>query len=211
MEEFFEKLFRHDSWRNNLDHEAFIRVLQSIERDSRPIWDKNKRRKRVGKWMTGFSKKLNRTSTRKDKCRLLSSIERTQFENDINAVFWRFVKFDENHATIYNGKKEFLEETRLNGFQKMLLKSNTSLKNEFLGRSEIQVETGEWNIEPNIEILSEGGEALVLSIIFGADEAAVRIQVFDPMLFTEKLRLDSCTWKIHFENGTFFINHFFEN
>ena len=175
------------------------------ENYKRPIWKRSYRRKRVGEWLTGFSKKLNRTSTRGDKCRLISSIERTQFEKDINAVFWRYVKFKENHAKIYNGKKEFLEKIRLNGFQKMLLKTNTSLKYEFLGRSDIQVEAGEWNIAPDVEILSEGGEALVLSVTFEAVKTAVRIHVFDPMLFTEKLSLNSCTWKIHFENGTFFI------
>ena len=49
--------------------------------------------------------------------------------------------------------------------------------------------------------LSEGGEAIVFSENFGHFEAAVRVHIFDPFLFTDAFGLKSLSWKIHFESG----------
>ena len=40
---------------------------------------------------------------------------------------------------------------------------------------------------------------------FGKTETAVRVQIFDPFLFTKDFELDSLSWKIHFQKGFSFF------
>ena len=178
----------------------FKRKKQRI--DDRPIWEREKGKKEMKIWLTGFLAKLKRNSTRTQKCRLISSIERMNFEKDDNAAVWQYVRFGENEAEIFRKKKTSLEKIKLTKFQKMILKSDSSLKNQFLCRSKIKPETGKWDIPADLKNrkISEGGEALIFLEKFGDLETAVRVQIFDPFLFTKDFGIDSLTCKIHYQN-----------
>ena len=88
----------------------------------------------------------------------------------------------------------------------MILKSNANVKNVMIARSEIREESGEWDIPTELQtkMISEGGEALVFSEEFGNLKTAVRLQIFDPFLFTKDFGVDSISWEIHFERGSIF-------
>ena len=179
------------------------------KRDKRPVWERENGKEEIGKWLTGFLAKLKRTSTRTEKCRLISSLERMTFEDKNHAVWWEYVRFGEEEAEIFAYVKDVkvdLQKVQLTNFQKMILNSNSNLENEMISRSEIREENGEWNIpaELQIKLISEGGEALVFSEEFGNFKTAVRLQIFDPALFTKDFGDDSLSWKIHFEKGLFF-------
>ena len=53
----------------------------------------------------GFLAKLKRTSTRTSKCRLISSVERIDFQDDWHAVDWQFVRFEDKEGEIFDKKK----------------------------------------------------------------------------------------------------------
>jgi hypothetical protein len=95
----------------------------------------------------------------------------------------------------------------LTEFQKNILKSDSSLKYQLFCRSKIKQETGKWNIPADLQSkkISSGGEALIFSEKFGDVETAVRVQIFDPFLFTDDYGFDSLTCKIHFQKGKFLI------
>jgi hypothetical protein len=180
----------------------------SRKRDDLPVWKRENGKREFENWLTGFLVKLKRTSTRTEKCRLISSVERMTFEEDNYAVLWKYVRFGEDEGEIFWPKnfwpkKKSLQKIKLTDFQKIILNSNANLKNEMISRSEIREENGEWDIPAELQskIISEGGEALVFSEEFGNLETAVRLQIFDPFLFTKNFGLDSISWKIHFEKG----------
>ena len=126
-----------------------------------------------------------------------------KFENDHYAAWWQHVQFGEENGEIFGKWKESLQNIKITEFQNQILKSNAALKNILIGHSEIKEEKGEWKIpaELKTKIISDGGEALVFSEKFGICETAVRVQIFDPFLFTDDFVLDSLTWKINFEKG----------
>ena len=176
----------------------------SKRRDSRPPWERDDGKEKIEIWLKAFLPKLTRNSTRTQKCRLISSIERMNFKDDSrywNAAIWQFVRFGENEAEILRKYKRGFEKLKLTEFQKMILKSNRELKNEMMSRSEINEENGKWHFSDDFEIISEGGEALVLKEKFGDFETAVRLQIFDSFLFTENFGFDSISFKIHFQKG----------
>ena len=189
---------------------GMIQVASSKREDLLPVWERENGKKEIKKWLKGFLAKLKRTSTRTEKCRLILAVERMQFERDIFAAWWTHVRFGEENAEILDtGKnviKKNLQKIKINEFQKQLLKSNAALKNQLIGHFEIMEEKGEWKIpaELKTKVISEGGEALVFSEKFGIFETAVRIQIFDPFLFTDDFGLDLLTWKINFEKGKIF-------
>ena len=86
------------------------------------------------------------------------------------------------------------------------MKSDSSLKYQLFCRSKIKQETGKWNIPADLQSkkISSGGEALIFSERFEDLETAVRVQIFDPLLFTKDFGFDSLTWKIHFQKGNSF-------
>jgi hypothetical protein len=170
--------------------------------DDLPVWERENGKIEFENWLTGFLAKLKRTSTRTEKCRLISSVERMTFENDNYAAWWKNVRFGEDEVEIF-GRFGCLQKIKLTKFQKMILNSNSNLKNVMISRSEIKEENGKWEIEAELKkkLLSKGGEALVFSEEFGNLETAVRLQIFDSSLFTKDFGLDSITWKIHFEKG----------
>jgi len=131
-----------------------------------------------------FLPKLERESTRTEKCRLVASVERNEFKQRDNAVQWRFCKFVGEKGIIFRENQTQLGEFEATSFQKKILYRNPN----FIGRSEIKEESGKWKLENELieRIISEGGEAIVFSEKFGKDEMAVRIQIFDPFLFSQK-------------------------
>ncbi|CBY15266.1 unnamed protein product [Oikopleura dioica] len=92
-----------------------------------------------------------------------------------------------------------LKEFKATSVQKTILCRNPSLSDVFIGRSEIKEESGEWKLDNQLKrkLISEGGEALVFSEKFGGNEMAVRVQIFDPILFTKKLGADQIKFKTH--------------
>jgi hypothetical protein len=60
----------------------------SEKRVKLPIWEKENGKEEMKIWLTGFLAKMKRTSTRTQKCRLILSVERMTFEDNINAVMW---------------------------------------------------------------------------------------------------------------------------
>ena len=168
--------------------------------------NENKRealRDKFDEWLKCFLPKLERESTRTAKCRLLASVERHEFGDDGNASVWRFCKFDGNKGIIFDEDRDQLEEFKTTSFQKKILRENPDLLNILISRSEIKEEAGEWKFLDGLKekIISAGGEAVVFSENFGEDEFAVRVQIFDPFLFTQKFRAYQIQSKTHLISG----------
>jgi len=160
----------------------------------------------INEWVKCFLPKLERESTRTDKCRLVASVERHEFGDDVSrhhVTDWRFFKFVGKKSLLFDEKKKMLKEFKATTVQKKILRRNPSLLDVFIGRSEIKEENGEWKLDNQVKgkLISEGGEALVFSEKFGGHEMAVRVQIFDPILFTKKLGADQITLKTHLISG----------
>ena len=177
--------------------------ISTSKRETLPVWERENGRKEIEKWLEGFLAKLKRTSTRTQKCRLILAVERMKFEDDDYAAWWKYFQFGEEKVEIIAYEHYSLQKIKITEFQKQILKSNVALKNQLVGHSEIKEEKVEWQISAELKtkIISEGGEAIVFSEKFGIFETAVRIQIFDPFLFTNYFGLDLLTWKINFEKG----------
>ena len=173
-------------------------MLASLRIDDHPP-ELNK--KKVKQWLRRFVPKLKRTSSRSNKCRLISAVERTQFRVDKNAFYWQFCKFDGTMGAIFNQWKEKKEDFEMTQIQKQIILAEPALKNKKISRWEIEEELGEWDLPHEIETkqISGGGEALVFAEQFGSLETAVRVQVFDPFLFTD--RAGSCSWRTNLSKG----------
>ena len=157
----------------------------------------------VEQWLTGFVRKLKRTSSRSQKCRLISAVERTQFRNDANAFYWQYCGFVGDKGMIFNRNKRQIEDFEMTEVQKKILALEPNLLNQYISRWKIQEESGEWILPNELEqnLISEGGEALVFSEKFGNLETAVRVQVFDPFLFTNGFGVNSFSWRINLSEG----------
>ena len=160
-------------------------------------------RGKFDEWLKCFLPKLKRESTRTAKCRLLASVERHEFRDNFNAIYWRFCKFDGNKGILFDENKEKLEEFYATSFQMKILRENPDLLDIFIGRSEINEENGKWQFLNGLKekIISEGGEAIVFSEKFGESEFAVRVQIFDPFLFTTMFAANQIKWKAHLISG----------
>ncbi|CBY39015.1 unnamed protein product, partial [Oikopleura dioica] len=156
-------------------------------------------RDKINEWVKLFLPKLERKSTRTEKCRLFASVERHEFEADSTAVHWQFCKFVGKNGIIFDRNKIQLKKFKATSFQKRILRQNPTLKNDFIGRSEIKEENGIWNLKNELKekLLSEGGEAIVLNQKFGENLMAVRIAVFDPFLFTKQFCAGQIKWRAH--------------
>ena len=176
-------------------------------------------RGRIGEWVKCFLPKLERETTRTEKCRLIASIERHEFGNDLLAISWRFCKFVGNKGILFDENKKQLKrygelgEFKTTSFQEKILRENQNLKDVYIGRSEIKEESGEWKLtnELSEKLINSGGEAIVFSEIFGDVEFAVRVQIFDPFLFSKKFGADQIKWKTHLISGEFFFSYFCRN
>ena len=175
-------------------------TLLTVNDDEREIL-----REKVNQWVKLFLSKLCRETTRTAKCRLIASVERHEFEDEENAVDWRFCKFDENKGFLFDQDKVLLEEFPSTFFQKKLL---PGLENIFIGRSEIREENGQWKLEDELKgkLINSGGEAVVFSEEFGETEMAVRVQIFDPFFLTKKF--GDLKWKTHLISGEFIFSCF---
>jgi len=101
-------------------------------------------RTEIDEWVKLFLRKLERESTREEKCRLVASVERHEFGSRRTAADWRFCKFDGKNEIIFDDKKDEIEKLKITSFQKKILRRNPSLENVLIGRSEIKEETGFW-------------------------------------------------------------------
>jgi len=160
-------------------------------------------RDEINEWMKLFLPKLERESTRSEKCRLIASVERHEFGNYWFASRWQFCKFVGKTLIILNYERRELDQFKITSFQKKILRRNPSLDNVFLGRSEIKEENGFWKLNDELERkkISEGGEALIILEKFGNFEAAIRIDIFDAFLFTGKFGVNELKWKTHLISG----------
>ena len=178
----------------------------------------------INNWVKFFLRKLERESTRTAKCRLIASVERHEFGDNLGSEKWQFgvgfsdtdsaenwrsFKFVGNEGVIFCIFGEFgqriynVGKFKATTFQKKILSENPSLKNISIGRSEIKEESGEWKLDNELKakLISEGGEAIVLDWKFGEHEMAVWIQVFDAFLFTKKFVGGEIKWKTHLISG----------
>ena len=66
---------------------------------------------------------------------------------------------------IFEKDKTSHQKIKITEFQKTILKSDPSLKNQLICRSEIKPETGKWEIPADLRSrkISEGGEAILFS------------------------------------------------
>ena len=95
--------------------------LSQLEREKAESWLKER-------WLKDFLPKLKRTTSRTQKCRLLESVERLDFEDDRYSVVWKFVEFDEKGCgTIFDRDNEKLEEFEQTELQKQILENDPSL------------------------------------------------------------------------------------
>ena len=110
-----------------------------------------------------------------------------------------FNLFKKKKNSIYNKWKDKKEDFEMTAIQKEILAAEPALRNNLISRWEIKEESGEWELPDEIKgkLISEGGEALVISELFGNLEAAVRVQAFDPFLFTDGFGADSFSWRIN--------------
>ena len=164
-------------------------------------------REKVETWLEGFLPKLERSTTRTQKCRLLESVERMEFEYNEYAVWWDHVKFGKDWRRRSYGKilekKKDLENFAVTDFQKTIFEEEKTLFGQKIRRSEIKQESGEWKMSTEFEanFISQGGEAIVLEESFDGLDVAVRVQVFDPFLFTKNLKREDISCEIHLSKG----------
>jgi hypothetical protein len=160
-------------------------------------------RGKFNEWLKCFLPKLKRESTRTAKCRLLASVERHEFVDEYIAINWRFCKFVGNKGILFDKNEKKREEFEATSFQKKILRENPDLSNIFIGRSEIEEENGKWQLLDGLKekIISEGGEAVVFCEKFGEKVFAVRVQIFDPFLFTTMFAANQIKWKTHLISG----------
>ena len=121
------------------------------------------------------------------------------FEDDWNAAHWKYVEFGEDGSGNIGRREHF----KITNFQKTILEEDKSLFGQEIGRSEVMQESGEWNLSEELEAkaISQGGEAIVLQENFDGLDVAVRVQVFDPFLFTEELKNEDISYEIHLSRG----------
>ncbi|CBY11880.1 unnamed protein product [Oikopleura dioica] len=151
----------------------------------------------IDEWLKYFLPKLGRESTRTEKCRLIASVERQEFERNYTASKWRFCMFVGEDGIIFNDEKKELENFKITSFQKKILRRNPNFKHVFIGRFEIEEENGFWKLNHELKnkIISEGGEAIIFLEKFGNLKAAVRIHIFDAFLFTTNFGANELKWK----------------
>ena len=73
------------------------------------------------------------------------------------------------------------------------------LNGKWIKKLELKAEEGEW--EDVDGFISAGGEAIVVKQDLEGLEVAVRVQVFDPKLFTEEKAFENFEFVIHLAKG----------
>ena len=173
-------------------------------------------------WLEPFLKTLKRETSRDDLDRLILSIERMDFDDEDDAG-WKHVIFEEKKeeffGVIYRLKKErddkekltagykfkasLLQTELLRSYQKSLPQKTSELRIE---RSMLKEEKkGRWYVqcdgykESERKFISAGGEAFVQKATINNLDVAVRVQIFDPLLFSDKC--GRINFKIHLSKG----------
>ena len=78
-------------------------------------------RKNIEAWLIEFLPKLGRTTTRTQRCRILESIERMQFKDDLTAAKWEYVQFTEKGLGEISGKdRQRIEDFAVTKLQKTI-------------------------------------------------------------------------------------------
>ena len=156
-------------------------------------------RENLENWGKNFVKKVKRTTTRTELDWLILAVERREFKSDYMAR-WTEVVFDAGKGKVeagFNGS----EDWNISTFEKNILDANPGLLRR-IERTELKEENGEWQLG-SMKIISSGGEAVVLEETIGGLEVAVRVQCFDPLLFTKGIAGYDFEW--HFSEGEFLI------
>jgi len=154
-------------------------------------------------WLKNFCPKLKRTTTRTERCRLLLSVERMEFNDDHIASTWKNVVFNNGRVALYDDNEKLLETLDMYCLQKEIIRDNPNLQGTRLSRYDIKEEYGKWRLADELQskLISAGGEAIILQEKFDVMEMAVRIHVFDPFLFTDQALEPE--FKIFHESGIF--------
>ena len=157
----------------------------------------------IKNWLDGFHKRLKRTTTRDDLDRLILSVERREFEDDYYGAKWEEVTFE--HGEGMTSSPYGMEKWIVTKFQEKILERNPDFHGKKLERSKLKREEGEWILDPPLKRkkIAAGGEAIILNETFGNLDVAVRVQCFDPALFTEKFPAasDELHFEIHLSGG----------
>jgi len=158
---------------------------------------------KIDKWLKVLLPMVKRTSSRTPTCQLIASIERNEFKQKSFAYQWQNVIFFNNCCFVDNKFSGFYEKVALTPFQNRILVENPDLARKIINRWSIKAENGEWILPNQLKkiVISEGGEALIIAASFGDLKTAVRIQAFDPLLFTEDLPVSSISYKINLCSG----------
>ena len=188
-------------------HPHFFSFLSSLKlcEDEKKVL-----RKEIDDWATNFLPKLKRTSTREEKCRLIASVDRHDFGDMWNARGWQFCKFVGNEGIIYDEEKNELERFAQTFFQKKILLREPTLNGVEISRWDILAEDGEWILDWTLQsqTIYEGGEAVVFTEKFGNKEYAVRVQAFEPFLFTHNLKAAELKLTTHIISGWIIFFYF---
>ena len=160
-------------------------------------------RENVEKWGENFVKNVKRTTTRTELDRLILAVERRQFK-DNRMGEWTDVVFDAGKGKVTADTMFGIlsEDWNISTFEKKILDANPGGLLRRIERTELKEENGEWQLG-SMKILSSGGEAVVLEETIGGLEVAVRIQCFDPLLFTKGIAGYDFEW--HLSEGEFLI------
>ena len=170
--------------------------------------EEKKTRTEIDVWLKGFLPKIKRETTRKEQCRLLASVERMEFGNNLNAEYWQFCRFVGKEVIIFDEDKNELERLKQTSLQRKILSKNPNLENVEISRWKILAEEGKWNLKENGSELekkkiSAGGEAVIFEETFGNLKTAVRVQVFEPFLFTKHFGVGEIKTKTNLISGKF--------
>ena len=160
----------------------------------------------IKNWLKKFLRKLKRKTSRTNKCRFILSVERQIFDDDDFALKWDeiIIEAGGSEFQLKNYSETWKKTFEASKYQKELIEKIFQeekayrRRNEILiiERSELREENDQWDFE-GLEKQNEGGEAILFFHQFEDedDELAIRVQCFDPALFTEDLPKE----KIHCE------------
>ena len=181
---------------NDPNRERLFSLMQRCTQTK--ILPKEIKKEKIEEWLQNLLPRVKRTSTRSPKCQLISSVERHDFDQDNISYRWQNVIFLRNFFFVDDRVGGTISKYAITAFQENILERNPDLYRKIINRWSIKEETGEWMLgELAKNIISEGGEAIILSKNFGELETAVRIHAFDPLLFTKYLPASSISFKIN--------------
>jgi hypothetical protein len=150
---------------------------------------------KVENWLKEFSKKLKRTSSRNYRDQLILSIERTDFKNTESAGWGEFI-LENNVGKVTDVNPE--SKWPATFLQKKILENHYDCRDTFIQRSDLKEETGTWQNDASLEIVSRGGEAIIFIDEIEDVKFVARVQVFDPFVFTND---DELIYDVFYSKG----------